>query len=198
MILTVILAVALIGTLGFVYWQNFLKPKDAVSKVEEKPKVNIDNTSKDKTPVVDPNKGFLVLDDWGVRLKVPSSLTDVRYYISDANTVAYFVAIPTGADVKYVNNIADESVYKIGALGTLIRSTDSTKPRVGGITNGKKLGNYYYYTAWSFSGLSSGVGIMGSIYGWDGVSTNDPRVGIASNAFKLVNDEFLNTIELKK
>ena len=62
---------------------------------------------------------------------------------------------------------------------------------------GKKVGDYYYYTSWAFSSLATGAGCQG-LYG----DSNDSACETESKAFALVNGNdgnkqaLLYTIEL--
>jgi hypothetical protein len=138
------------------------------------------------------NEGYLVIREWGIRFKVSSRLTDVRYAI-DGDTV-HFIGRPIDYDVSYVQNI-NNSIGEY-SLGDIYRSNQSSRTTLDVVIDGKKLGDYYYYTAWSFNSLATGVGVMGGLYGWDGKDASDMRVQAATDAFDLINNEMLWTIEL--
>jgi prepilin-type N-terminal cleavage/methylation domain-containing protein len=190
-ILIVIVVVGLLGTIG---WLVHDRQK---SKTADKPITQTNTAQKKETPKqeikrTDPNEGYLVVKEWSLRFKTPSGLTDVKYTIH--GDTASFFAKPTGSSVQYR---ADYDKFEDGrsqyATGNLYRSTDSTNTDRGSATEGKKVGNYYYYTSWAFSSLASGAACVG-LYG-DGESNCQPE----SAAFKLVNQgdtALLNTIEL--
>lgn len=116
---------------------------------------NTDQKDKPADKPADLNRGYLVIKEWGVRFKIPAGLADIRYYIH--GDTAYFYAKPSGQNLEFrADHDKPEGDY---ALATLTRSTDSTKERIGGQVEGRKTGEYYYYTAWSFSGTASGVGL---------------------------------------
>lgn len=141
------------------------------------------------------NQGYLVIQEWNVRMKIPEGLTDVRYFINDDNTEASIIAKPVGYDVQYVSNINEAEFLKAEALGFLTRSNEAKIDVNGRDVEGKKIGNYFYYTAWSFSGLATGVGIMGRLYGWDGIDPDLYLTDAAGEAWQLVNQKLLPSIE---
>lgn len=193
----IITVIAIVGLLAVVGWLVYDRQK---SKTGDKP-VTLASTQPTVTPKqdtkkTDPNEGYLVVKEWGLRFKTPSGITDVKYVIHD-NILAFF-AKPTGSSVQY---IANYEKYADGnfeyATGVLYRSTSSTKPIVDDLTvQGKKIGDYYYYTNWAFSHLSSGAACQG-LYG-DGESACEAE----SKAFTLINGNdgnkaaLLLTIEL--
>lgn len=113
---------------------------------------------KDKTstkqPPEDPNKGYLVIEEWGVRLKAPAELTDVRYQVKD--DYVFFYGKPTGAKVNYrsdYNTAEDGAKY---AMDYLRRSDqESIQHALFHSVSGKKVGDKYYFTGYSFSNLET-------------------------------------------
>lgn len=128
-----------------------------------------------------------------MRFKIPSGLTDVKYKIR-GDTVAFF-AKPAGSNVQYVTDYEkyEDNNFRY-ATGVLYRSTSSTKPFGGDyLREGKLIGDYYYYTNWAFSSLSTGAGCQG-LYG-----DSESNCLVESTAFQLINQgdaALLNTIEL--
>ena len=188
-----VLVVIILGIVGFTGW--FVLHSQ---KATDKTLANTGNSSapsqKNSTPTTaskqDSNKGYRVVKEWGLRFKIPSGLTDVGYIV--AGDTASFYGKPIGSDVQYSTpqrTVAD-----------LFRSTDSTKDKLDTTVQGKKVGSYYYYTGWSFSGLATGAGC-------EGLFTNDPQVGdgpscpAENTVFHLINGTgsdkgMLGTIEL--
>jgi len=79
-VIIIILIIAILGVLGYVAWNNLLAPKSNSQTAQndtKSPQVPEKNT------VDDPNKGYLVLKDWGVKFQIPDGLTDVKYYKVD-------------------------------------------------------------------------------------------------------------------
>lgn len=189
-ILVVVVFVA-IGVVGWKVWDN---SNNNPSTQSTTPTAVTQTTSNEPAP--DPNKGYLVIKQWGLRFKTPSGLTDVKYLI-DGDTVAFY-AKPKGANVQYVDSYEKmEDGKPRYASGVLVRSTESSKTiePVDITVEGKKLGDYYYYTNHAFSSLSTGAGCQG-LYGEDDTSCKQE-----SMAFDLVNrgdNALLNTIESAK
>ena len=67
------LVVALLGALGFIFWQNFIHKEPTVTNNKTVPKTQ-------PKEEVDLNKGYLVLEDWGIKFKLPDSGSEVRSY----------------------------------------------------------------------------------------------------------------------
>lgn len=192
----ILLAVVVIGVVGFAGWKVWDSTRTDSSTQSTTPTTTSATTDTSQEPTVDPNEGYLVIKQWGLRFKTPSGLTGVKYVIND-DTVAFY-AKPKGANVEYVGNYDKlENGSPKYALGVLVRSTASSKTiaSVGIKVEGKKLGDYYYYTHHAFSSTSTGAGCLG-LYGDDTTSCTQE-----ASAFKLVNEgstALLNTIELAK
>jgi prepilin-type N-terminal cleavage/methylation domain-containing protein len=192
-VLVVIIIVGLIAAIG---WFVVGKQKDKATNSDATKNTTQQTADKDttqETTKANPNEGFLVVKEWGLRFKTPTGLADVKYAIHD-DTLAFF-AKPSDSSVQYVSNYDKfEDSNFTHAIGVLYRSTSSTKPfSSDGTRQGEKVGNYYYYTNWAFSGLATGAGCVG-LYGSDDSSCQQER-----KAFQLVNQGdsgLLNTIEL--
>jgi hypothetical protein len=199
-----------LGLLGGAGW--FARQR--TNKAEE-PKVATQSTAKktvqpEKEVASEPenNEGYLVVQDWGVRFKIPSTLTSVEYRVYGEKVVLY--AKPAGYTVTYRADYEKVSADNFAqyALGTLYRSTEAVmsanNPKE---TAGKKLGNYYYYTAHAFSSLATGAGTTGLYFTptCDQDSRNsadcDMFMQAESKAFQAMNQgdtALLNTIEPTK
>jgi len=133
LIIIILLAIALIGTLGFVYYQNFIQKKDSVV-------VTDDMDSADDTVIeADVNEGYLVLDDWDVKFKLQSDLgSNVITYQKDADS--------SWDDYKF----STERVSALGSdcayLNRLIRSNETVDTTYGGLSLVGYFGGYYYYS----------------------------------------------------
>lgn len=195
-LLVVVVVVGLLGAVGWLVYDRQKSKTDNNTTTQTSQEEKKQETPKQETVKPDPNAGYLVVKEWGLRFKTPSGLTDVRYAIH--GDMAAFFAKPTGSSVQYRS---DFDKYEDGhfpyATGLLYRSNDATNNERGFPTDGKKVGNYYYYTAWSFSSLATGAACV-EIYG-DSSETNCQAGG---KAFALVNgndgnkEALLLTIEL--
>ena len=192
-LITIIVALGLLCGIGW-----FVNHETAKQETPQTGNEEVDIALEDETPTqaeaeVDPNEGYLVVQEWGLRFKVPESLTDVRYAIHD-NDLAFF-ARPAGSDVQYRPDYDEfKSGYYTHAMGMLYRSTDSTKLVIETLREGTKIGDYYYYTAWAFSGLATGVGACFSTYGDD--KSNCELTGSVFTSINMGEKALLNTIEL--
>jgi prepilin-type N-terminal cleavage/methylation domain-containing protein len=189
-VVEILIVIVVVGLLGAVGWLVYDRQKNKTSHTSN---TQVSTSQKEETKKVDPNEGYLVVKEWGLRFKTPSGLTDVRYAIH-GDAVAFF-AKPTGSNVQYVTDYQKyaDSNFRY-AIGVLYKSTSSIKPFAGDMTReGKKVGDYYYYTNWAFSSLATGASCKG-LYG-----DSDSACQTEATAFQLVNQgdtALLNTIEL--
>lgn len=128
LIIIIVLTVALLSTLGFVFWQNFMQPKNTTPAV-----------------VTDVNKGYLVLNDWGVKFKLPTNLgsnkinydlragKDFEAYVFSTSRVEALGGQCLSTDQNFIN------------LGTISRSTSLSTAMTSPPTLAGKIGDYYYY-----------------------------------------------------
>lgn len=195
-VLLIIVIAALIGVVGFMIYRNQHKAK--TPSVATSQTTTTQATKTITAAPTDSNTGYLVVKEWGLRFKVPTGLADVQYKIFN-KTSGYddqlaIYAKPTGSTVEYIQDY--ESTYAGNpnhALGVLYRSTNPTEDKLDYTVTGKKLGNYYYYTAWAFNSMATGASCAG-LYG-----TSDSDCQTESTAFQLINQgdtALLNTIEL--
>jgi prepilin-type N-terminal cleavage/methylation domain-containing protein len=199
-ILIVLVVIGLLGTVGWLVYdrQNNKKTENPAteSSTQQNNETSKQESSTQQVEKTDPNEGYLVLKEWGLRFKIPSGLADVKYTIHD-DTVSFF-AKPTGSSVQYRTDydkfVDGHSQY---AIGNLFRSTSSTKPYPGEDSGrqGKKVGDYYYYTSWAFSSLASGAGCVG-LYG-EGESNCNVEIKVF-DLMNVGNSALLNTIELSQ
>lgn len=168
-----------------------------------KPTTVSKNPTNNAVPATAPNQNtsYLVVKEWGLRFTIPSGLSDVRYQITnnpapngDGRLAIY--AKPSGSDVQYRNDYMalNANGYPLYSIGNVYRSNYATQDGPGGTVAGKKLGIYYYYTAWSFSGLATGAACVG-LYG----GSTEALCQAENTVFRLINQgdtALLNTIEL--
>lgn len=140
MIVTSILALVVVGLLGFVFYQNFIQKKDSVLKTDDSSK-NANNGSKTSTDndnvVTDANKGYLILEDWGVKFKLPSDLGD--------NQITYSKAV-----MDYWGEYYGFSTKRLDALSqtpaiALYRLTAPIEQGASPPTLAGAFGGHYYY-----------------------------------------------------
>jgi len=130
MTLVIILAVGLVAALGYIFYQNMNSSSSN----------NTSNNSQKNT--TDKNKGYLVLDDWRVKFKIPTELENTIINKYKINGYYYFTTSRSEA-IKGCKNDGDIN-------GTLISlSRYENEQKTDGESNGgliSKLGNYYYYS----------------------------------------------------
>lgn len=150
-VVIVALIVVIVCALGVLFWQNFIQDKSQDSAIKStssternstESEASDDDSNAKMTPASDPNNGYTVLEDWGIRFKanqlaVSWSKTSVDSYNKTSSNTYYFTT-------NTWKNLA-------GACNTeipLIRSTDKivsmTSPPKA-LNNEMQISNYYYY-----------------------------------------------------
>ena len=210
LVLLVLVAMAITGTV--VYFLTKPKPVEKTQVVDnQKTEVTegeTEDTQPDETSPV--HKGSeLAIKNWGISFYIPTGLADVQYRIH-GDTV-YFYGKPSSPKVEYRTGYDSDNVGQY-ALGKVKRSKEPTQDVIHGKVDGKKIGDYYYYTGHSFSGLESDAGLFGLFYTPDCIEksktntdTDDSECNNLSKAegetFVLINGDdeitgLLNTISL--
>ena len=209
-VLLVLAAMAITGTV--VYCLTRPKPVEKTQVVDnQKADIVDDETDNAKPDEAAPvHKGSeLAIKNWGISFYIPTGLADVQYRIH-GDTV-YFYGKPSSPKVEYRTGYDSDNVGQY-ALGRVKRSKEPTQDVIHGKVDGKKVGDYYYYTGASFSGLDSGVGLFGLFYTPDCIEkskvntdTDDSECNKLASAeaetFYLINGDdeitgLLNTISL--
>lgn len=133
------LVVALIGALGFVFWQNFVHKEPIRNEAE-----SIAQNKTDQPEGVSVNEGYVVIEKWGVRFKPSENLTDTNVNSSERNdqTNGTYFAFSTDR-IKDLGGKCTEQPF--ADTVTLYRFTE--KPRAtpdGELVKSEPLGGYYY------------------------------------------------------
>ena len=197
-VVIVLLVLAVVGLAGYIVWDGAGADDGLSTTSQQTSSVQTSTTPTDSLPTKDPNEGYFVVKEWGLRFKVPPSIFDVRYKMGDTlegDTLAFY-AKPTGLKYDYVKDydqVSDSGFFSL-ANGVIYRSKESTKDKIGIVVEGKKIGDYYYYTAWSFSGLATGAACL-PLYE---ISDQELQCEEVNKAFWIVNDDFIKSIELAK
>ena len=148
-IVIVILVIALLSTLGFVFWQNFMnkdttRTNNTTAKIEVKQK---DAASEDAQ-----KSDQLILNDWGVKFTISPSLltsTTVKYRAIGIDTYAF--------TTSRIEDLGGECAKPpFGDTVTLTRFAE--KPIAvpdGELLNEIPINNYYYVLSGPISSCSS-------------------------------------------
>ena len=168
--IVIVLVVALLSALGFIFWQNFLRSgssdmstgKNGTSQSAQKDNVEI-------VPV-DPNKDYLVVDSWSVRFK-PNVSAKVSYESKDDG---YWF---TTEKWKNFGGICDTNGGILVQRSTEKSTAMASPPRP--LNNEEKIGDYYYY----YIGPQS--------------ACSDDHTSEEPSEYQIVRD-LLSTIEAKK
>jgi len=132
LIIIIALAVVLIGTLGFVFWQNFMQPKTvSVQNNKTDTTIKTDTTLTTQPPVVD--KNTLELTTWGIK-GIYNGTHTIGYSMSDASHLRF-----TSSDLAGVC-----SDYSVGGIAryTGDELMSDVSP-VSGDAGNKKVSEFY-------------------------------------------------------
>jgi hypothetical protein len=145
------LAIALIGALGLMFWQNTMQSKNATQPTKSAISNNALKQSEAKT-VVDPNEDYLVLDDWGVKFKLPKESGEVLVYkktVSNQNGTFESYDLTT----KRVEGLgqrcapdASEGVIRLSSIGRL-KAKQEQYSSAFPANNNEPINGYYYYVS---------------------------------------------------
>lgn len=137
-----VLTLALLGALGFIFWQNFINKSDSPSS-DTTSKQSADNDS-GKRPE---SASYLPIDDWGIKLKLNDSLLADDFTVGDPTAEDRQQKI---ASIVITYKPADK-VYQSCGETVLVRSSDkfasvgpASPPNSKGSVN---LGSYSYAIA---------------------------------------------------
>lgn len=147
----IILAVALLGTLGFVFWQNFMQPKTVVVH-EDKEKVNAPTeTLSTKKPVTE-DKNTLTIEDWGIK-GIYQGKYPVKYSISNVGSNSFI-------DFTSDNLVGGCSGFRVGQIGRYM----GDEPMRDGVVNGvgysgnETIGEFFAKDNFTNGGMNKHIG----------------------------------------
>jgi hypothetical protein len=144
LIIITIIVLAILGALGFVFWNNFAKKSPTNTSNE--------STKTDKpTQDTQPAAKKLKLDDWSVAFTVPTDLSvkDVYYYKAHVGEGPDYYGFTTNR-VRAEGGYCDNQVT--GNLLTLTRN--SSKTGEGTLINTEPIGGYYFYADSTNGGIT--------------------------------------------
>lgn len=131
-VIIVVLVVALLGALGYIFYNNFIAKKADVSK-KDSGNSGVVETPKQE-PSKDSNEGYVVLEDWGVRFK-PTSTTKISWAKSGGS-----YAFTTDA----WKNLTGACNTEIKVFRTPDKDNTPASPPIA-LNDEQKIGDYYYY-----------------------------------------------------
>ena len=157
-VVIIILVVAILGLLGFIFWQNFMMPN---SKTVEQPKLIQQEVKEESKSTVDLNEGYFVLDDWGIKFKIPQGLTGIKYYkVGNTYELTTNRVEDLGGDCREPAVDEVPGVIRLGGIGRQNEPINSEYlPK---LNDGKPIGGYYYsyYAAQSTCAYSDPEGLQ--------------------------------------
>lgn len=200
-VLLIVVTIALIGALGWIFFTNNSDSSNDnadTNQTEARDSDERDNPDGDTNEIAeDPNEGYFVVQEWGLRFTVPEGLEQVQYAIN-GDTLAFF-AIPSGSGWSYADdfNAIEGGFFKHSPAGTVQREASATSDLgVRGVHENTLVGDHYYSSAFSFSPRATGYGCSPSVYTLEGT---DEQCAAINRVHELVNrgdDSLIGSIEV--
>lgn len=140
----VIIVLLLLTVIGLIIWRFLDSNESETNKVQQGQQTTNTETQtstnkQSPAPTTDPNKGFIVIKEWGVRFKLTAD-TQVQYYQA-GDTQKYHLT--TSVIDSLGGNCTQSNNKYVGAAGTLYRT--QVKQMEGGSPMATLNGYYYYY-----------------------------------------------------
>lgn len=178
------LIVALLGALGFIFWQNFIHNETTVTKTETV-------TKPASEPEVDENKDYVVLQDWGIKFKRPAGRDDIKVYKLPAESNDMGFEDKYQFTTKRVEDFGEQCADSADGKAIRLATLDRTRTYSGEVTPGsvhlndsKPFNGYYYFVSPAQSYCTT---------------TDDPAgEAIQMEDRKLINEMLLELMEYKK
>jgi len=140
-VVIIILLIAVLGLLGFVFWQNFIVPN---VKTVDQPNLSQQEAKPESESVADLNEGYFVLDDWSIKFKIPDGLTGIKYYkVSDSYELTTSRVEDLGGDCKEPADDEVPGVIRLGGIGRKSDPVDSEYVLM--LNDGEPISGYYYW-----------------------------------------------------
>jgi len=121
--------------------------------------VNKEGDTASEMTHVEPQKGYFAVSEWGIQLKTPDTVTDVRYKIVEGRDSVIFAAKPKGMNVEFVSEFDGDFVTY--SRVQLYRTTEKSIADKHGYF--EKIGEYYYviFSSPSYTGIFGEYDVAG-------------------------------------
>lgn len=162
----IILSVALVGALGYIYWSNFMQPKSTtINDAATTSTVTATTTPKPVTSVSpESDSNTIVLSDWKIKMTIPESLrnTSVKYSKNTKNGQDNY-----GFTTARIEALGGECATQPYGKSILLARTQGTLSNVDvGVVNKTPIGGYtydYIETIPACSGSKSDSGMVNQV-----------------------------------
>lgn len=129
----VIAVVAVVAVAGLIVWRVL-----DTNKTNSTPNTNTTTSQEEAQTDTDPNEGYVVIKEWGVRFKPLEGLSGVRYFnLADVSDGSQRYDLSTNALVEKEPNCAAQGVGSIQKSSTPLEQYE--------VSLGEISGTYYYY-----------------------------------------------------
>lgn len=141
----IVIIVLLLAVIGLIIWR--IADSNRTNQTNTAGSQQVSNEQRPVSPSTDANKGYIVLDDWGIRFKPVDSSRVAYYKLADNPSAYHFTTERVQSFGGMCTDIANNKSTG-GSLGAISRMTRQANPDdyAGGVLNGgNKIGDYYYY-----------------------------------------------------
>jgi hypothetical protein len=97
----------------------------------------------------DPDKGYLVLKDWGIKFRLPQTKSEIVYYKEEADGVEYYDFTTKRVEALGGTCVEPNNEGFVTRLGSISRSSTKNEdhPSAYAINNNEPLNGFYYYNS---------------------------------------------------
>ena len=160
MTLVIILAVGLVAALGYIFYQN-MNNTSSSNNTSNNTQTNNTNTANNSTNTsnnsqnntTDQYKGYLVLDDWGVKFKIPTGLNNTNINYTKKTDTFYL----TTARVEALGGLCSDGNHPLVIIYKYSAKQDFSN-NVSAPNYINQVGDNYYY----YAGTQSSCGGEGA------------------------------------
>lgn len=141
-VVTVILVITLLGAVGFIFWQNFIKTEPVAQTQVEDGDNGFDQTAGE---IKKEDEDYLTLDKWDVKFKLPDGLSGVMYFgVQNEDLFSYHFT------TKRVESLGGScSPSSSSGFTSLVAISRSKTPTSNTPVNDVPVDEYYYYVSHS-------------------------------------------------
>ncbi len=99
-IIVIVLVIALLGSLGFIFWQNFVNKTTNSDTIKTGDTSATNKTTKSEETKSDSNLGYVVVKEWGIKIKSKLA-SEIEYKLDTKQALKVVDRTPQSTDELY-------------------------------------------------------------------------------------------------